>query len=101
MGDRVFKGQKCRCYLTRNSEEFALGFVVWGQRETTMARKINRTENRSPEQKRSQKAAAGLDRKDYFSRPGATLAAWRGVHTCTPNGKAKANKNACRSRADY
>jgi len=66
-----------------------------------MARKIKRNDKRTPEMKRQMKAAAGLDRADYFSRAGSTASGWRGVHTCTPNGKAKANKNACRIRAEH
>lgn len=44
------------------------------------------------------RAIRGVERQQHFAA-GGTLAAWRGVHTCTPNGKAKANKNACRGQA--
>jgi hypothetical protein len=43
-------------------------------------------------------AIRGIARQEHFAA-GGTLAGWRGVHTCTPNGKAKASKNACRGKA--
>jgi hypothetical protein len=44
------------------------------------------------------RAQAGLDRDEYFSRPGATAAGWRGgPHLVTKNGRREAWRQACRS----
>jgi hypothetical protein len=46
---------------------------------------------------RASRAIRGIERKEHFAS-GGTTAMWRGVHTVTPNRKAKANKDACRVR---
>lgn len=62
---------------------------------------MNRRPTKTQKTLAASRAQRGLDRKAHFAA-GGTVAAWRGVHTCTKNGKAYASKNACRrpARAD-
>ena len=61
---------------------------------------MNKTPSKTQNALASSKAIRGIEREAHF-KVGGTLAAWRGRHTCTPNGKAKANKNACRASASW
>ena len=48
------------------------------------------------------KAVAGQVRAEFFARPGATVAQYRGTANVYVNRKHKANRNACRNfRAEY
>ena len=47
-------------------------------------------------QKAIRKAVAGSFREDFFNRPGATLAQYRGTANTFVNRKHKANRDACR-----
>ena len=45
----------------------------------------------------SSRAIRGIDRANHFAA-GGSVGEWLGVHTVTPNHRAKASKNACRGR---
>lgn len=44
------------------------------------------------------KRDAGLQREEFFSKPGADLAQWRGTGNTHKDKRREANRKACRSR---
>lgn len=63
-----------------------------------MNRRPAKSDKHAREVIRASRAIRGIERAEHFAA-GGTTAMWRGTHTITPNGKAKANKNACRCPA--
>lgn len=61
----------------------------------TMNRRPAKNDARTKNALAASARVRGLERAEHFAN-GGTLAAWRGVHTCTKNGRANADKNACR-----